>query len=206
MAVITEIKTVRSKCRITLSDGAVWWLTPRECRSLALQEGDEADPESLKKQVFLLQFPRGLRLAVAALARRACSTEEIRRLLSRNRYDPEIQDLVLYKLEKGGYLDDRAFCEQWIRYRSSGKYGAGRIRQELRRKGVSEQEVSEAMEAVSEEDQLDAATDLARKKRRQASGAEDLYKLKAKTIQFLVRRGFGWDTAKKAWDLSEADE
>ena len=108
--------------------------------------------------------------------------------------------------DAGGYLNDRAFCEQWIHYRSSGSYGAARIRQELRRKGVSESEVSEAMESVSEEDQVEAAAVLARRKRRQLGPAEDPYKTKSKIIQYLVRRGFSWDVAKKAYDLTENDE
>lgn len=206
METITEVRPVQKRLRISLSDGSAWWLYPKEWRQLALQEGDEVDPEQFARQVLLIQYPRGLKLAVAALAKRACSTEEIRRLLARNHYCEEAQDMVLCKLEKGGYLNDRAFCEQWIHYRSSGSYGAARIRQELRRKGVSESEVSEAMESVSEEDQVEAAAVLARRKRRQLGPAEDPYKTKSKIIQYLVRRGFSWDVAKKAYDLTENDE
>ena len=205
MVTVTAISKVQSRIRLDLSNGNDWWVTPNEFKKLQILEGEEIDPEEFEKAVILLQYPRGLNLAVSCLARRACSKEEIRRVLLRNHYNSEVTELILYKLEKGGFLDDSEFCSQWIHYRSSGKYGINRIRQELRSKGVDEQIVSEALDSISSDDQLEQATEMARKKRQLIKTNSDSYKTKGKIIQSLVRRGFSWDIAKKAWDRSESD-
>lgn len=203
MVRILSTDKIGFRVRIELSDHTVYWVTQREYNQLPYAPGDDADPAEIKKQIMLIQYPRGLKLAVSCLAKRACSKEEIRRALQRNYYDPEIVDLILYKLEKGGYLNDQDFCSRWIQYRSSAKYGANRIRQELRQKGVSEDDISTAMESIDEDEQLNAAVEIAVKKRQQAEKTADPYKTKAKIIQLLVRRGFSWSVAKKAYDLAE---
>ena len=205
MVTVTAISKVRSKVRIDLSNDSDWWVTPNDYKKLQVLEGDIVNPDEFGKSVMLLQYPRGLNLAVSCLARRACSKEEIRRTLVRNHYNSEVTDLILYKLEKSGFLDDSEFCSQWIHYRSTGKYGINRIRQELRRKGVDEHIVSESLDSISSDDQLFQATEIARKKRQLIKKDSDPYKAKGKIIQSLVRRGFSWDIAKKAWDRSESE-
>jgi regulatory protein len=205
MVIVTSITKIGPRIRLILGDGYEWWMTLREYNRLHIYEGAEIDPEVFRQTVIQLQFPRGLSLAVSCLARRACSKEEILRTLARNHYDSEVIDLILYKLEKNGFLDDSEFCAQWIHYRSSGKYGINRIHQELRQKGVSEQIAAEALNNISPDDQLNQAVEFARKKRKLIKDHSDPYKAKGKIIQALVRRGFSWDIAKKAYDLSGSE-
>jgi SOS response regulatory protein OraA/RecX len=93
------------------------------------------------------------------------------------------------------------FAEQWIESRMK-KYGPARIRQELKIKGVDAETADASMLACSEESQLEAAVSVARKKIRSASSAADLPKLFRQVTGMLVRRGFSWETAKKAYDIA----
>ena len=106
MVTVDSVSRIRSKFRVTLSDDSSWWFTAGDLKELGLTEGDPVDPEQLRQFTLLHQYPRGLNLAVAMLARRACSREEIRKKLDANHYHEEVTDLVLYKLEKEGFLEE----------------------------------------------------------------------------------------------------
>ena len=88
---------------------------------------------------------------------------------------------------------------QWVHSRSR-KYGASRIRQELRTKGIDEDIASEILEDLSEEDQLRQAVALAVKKIRSLQPSCEEKKWKQRITSFLVRRGYSWDLALKAFE------
>lgn len=203
MVTVESVVQFRSRFRMKLSDDSDWWFTAGDMKELGLAEGDPVDPEQLRQFTLLHQYPRGLNLAVAMLAKRACSREEIRRKLETNHYHDEVTDLVLYKLEKEGFLNDRAFAEQWLRYRLSSRYGPRRVEQELRFKGVSPEIRSEIMESVSEEDQLSQAVQFIQSRLRRSSREEDPRKTRDRILRALLRRGFDWDTARSAWSACQ---
>ena len=198
--IVEEITRVRGRVRTRFDNGEEIWLTPAGAAELGLREGDAIGAEALEQFVLLRQYPPALNRAVALLARRACSRGEIEEKLRAARYAPAVVEMVLYKLEREKLLNDRDFADQWVRYRSGGKYGSHRIAQELRRKGVAEDVVEDAMENISEEDQLGEAIAWLRRRYRPEEDPAARRKADQKTLQALVRRGFSWDIAKEALD------
>lgn len=150
-------------------------------------------------------YARALNRAVAMLARRPCSKKEIADRLRRAGFAEETAELVLYKLEKEKLLDDEAFCEQWIRYRLSGKYGPAVIRRELRLKGISEDMIDSAFDLLDEEDQRENALSVARKAWKRTKPTDDVRKNRQKVIASLVRKGYSWEEARIACSLAEKD-
>lgn len=204
------IRKVRSKYKVTLSDESEWWLSASEMRKLDIHEDASVDLPSFREKLLASQTSRGLRLAVSMLAGRPCSRSEVRRKLIVNHYSEEAADRVVARLEKEGFLDDRAFAEQWLRYRLSCRYGARRIAQELKMKGIDPAIREEVMEGLQEEDVFLQAVSLVRSRlRRNTEKAEDR-RFREKVLRSLLQRGYGWDIAKKAWlqavsELSEDD-
>ena len=102
------------------------------------------------------------------------------------------------ELESKKQLSNERFAE----IRAHGlarKYGAARIRHDLRGKGVSE-ELAER--AVSGLDELQKAKQiLARKYRDAASTREE----RARRARFLQSRGFAYDTIRRALRVEEAE-
>ena len=135
------------------------------------------------------------------LARRPHSKGEIERKLENAHYDDEVIGLVLYKLEKEKLLDDLDFARQWVESRMH-KYGAGRIRQELRMKDIDPEMIDEVLEAATEDEQLQHAVDFARKKLKTIRVSDDRQKVFRNTVAALVRRGFSWETARKAFEIA----
>ena len=199
MEIIRSVETIRGKIRITFESSWQVWLRRNEDPGFPLTEGTAVDRESFLAYIRIHQYPPALDRAVRMLAERSCSRREIERKLTLARFDPDVTDLVLFKLEKENLMNDREFAMQWVHSRSR-KYGASRIRQELRTKGIDEDIASEILEDLSEEDQLRQAVALAVKKIRSLQPSCEEKKWKQRITSFLVRRGYSWDLALKAFE------
>ena len=199
MEIIRSVETIRGKIRITFESSWQVWLRRNEDPGFPLTEGTAVDRESFLAYIRIHQYPPALDRSVRMLAERSCSRREIERKLTLARFDPDVTDLVLFKLEKENLLNDREFAMQWVHSRSR-KYGASRIRQELRTKGIDEDIASEILEDLSEEDQLRQAVALAVKKIRSLQPSCEEKKWKQRITSFLVRRGYSWDLALKAFE------
>ena len=208
MDVIQSITRVRSRVCYELDTGEKFWLSKAGASALPVQEGEEVDPAEFRKAVLHIQYPAALNAAVAMLARRACSQGEIEAKLKQSLYSPDTIEMVLYKLQKEKLTNDQEFSEQWVHYRSGKNLGPHRIYQELRAKGISEEDAREAMESLDEKDQLDQAAALARKVFQRARPGEDARKTMQRALSALVRRGYSWDFARDACQhaLEEMEE
>ena len=126
--------------------------------------------------------------ALRLLARREHTRAELERKLSPHAGSSEALDGLLSELKQKNQLSEERFAEERAR-RLSRKYGAARIRQDLKAKGVSE----ELIERVSSEDELRAR---ARHSRAQvpracgdARGTREAHALPA-VARFFLRNNF----------------
>ena len=126
--------------------------------------------------------------AARMLSRRPLSCKGLGdKLLEKGFPEPEVAETLQW-LEALGYLDDREYAQWVIRsYRSRG-YGPMRMRQELKRRGVS-QELCE--ELLSECGENGEAIDAFLKKKLRGPAA-DKRELK-RAADALVRRGFSYE-------------
>jgi regulatory protein len=120
--------------------------------------------------------------ALRLLARREHSRQELARKLAPHAQDPELLQSVLDSLVQNRQLSDQRYAEErshWL----ARKYGAAKIRHELRAKGIAE----EIVEGISTEGELERARAiLNRKYHDPASTREE----RAKRARFLQSRGF----------------
>ena len=130
------------------------------------------------------------------LSYRPRSNVEVRRRLNK-KYDPDIVEAAMQRLTDLGYLDDAAFARFWVENRDTFKpRGPLALRMELRKKGVPDAIIREAIETV---DVADAADRAARKKLRRYRG-ETVTDFKRKLGGFLQRRGFRYETVREVID------
>ena len=202
MVTVAEVTPLRVGVRIRLDNDRVVFLTRKEAAEGGFTEGMQIDENEFDQFVRLRQYPRALNQAVAMLARRPCSRREIERRLQETRYEQEIVELVLYKLEKEKLINDADFAEAWVHYRSGGRYGERRIRQELKQKGVSEEIMQQAMEDLDESEMLDNAAHLASRFLARSKPGEPPAKARNRVMAALIRKGYSWDTAAKAYQIA----
>ena len=128
--------------------------------------------------------------AVALLARRPRSANEIARQLRRHQHADDIIQQVLDDLTAAGLLDDNAFAAYWVEQRDAFRPRSRlALRQELSQKGLDREVVSEALEGL---DEIEAARRVARKQagRWRALPEEEW---RAKMIRYLLRHGYPYD-------------
>ncbi len=128
--------------------------------------------------------------ALRFLVRREHSRAELARKLAPHAESPAAIEAVLDLLTEKKQLSDERFASERARVLSR-KYGAAKIRQDLKEHGVSDALVSR----VSDEGELDRARAiLARKYRSPCTGREET----AKRARFLQSRGFSYDVIRRA--------
>ncbi len=206
MDVITAIKKERSKYRVTVNDAEDVLVPVSLMRERPLSEGQPIDLEDYDKWLMVRQYRFALDRAVGYLAARACSTREIEQKLLRAGYRPSTVEMVIYKLQRENLLDDADFARQWVESRQHHKLGRSRIAQELRRKGISQEEAEDALSVIDDEDQLSGAIALAEKAAVRIKPGEDKRKASSRIAGMLARRGYSWDIAKQAISQAMSDE
>lgn len=145
---------------------------------------DRPDPDSPVARRAQPDTPSQLRArALRLLARREHSRQELARKLAPHAESAEGVEVLLRELQEKKQLSDERFATERARVLSR-KFGAARIRQDLKSKGVSE-EISGRLVSNSEEMEK-ARTILERKYREPAASREE----RAKRMRFLQSRGF----------------
>jgi regulatory protein len=131
--------------------------------------------------------------AVKSLGRRMRSESELRRLMQtkveREETGATKIAAVITRLKEYGYLDDTAFAENYTQLRQQNeKFGARRVSQELNRKGIAQQTITDTIESkyaeVSEE--ALARQHLDRKRIRKPENEKET----ARVMRRLVTAGF----------------
>lgn len=197
--VVKEIQEKRRSAVIVLEESGAFWLTWTQ-----LQEhepfavGQEVDADALREWLLPRQYPMALNDAVALLAQRAYASGEIRQKLKHKLYMEDTIEMVLYKLEKERLLDDEAFAREWAASRARCQIGRSRIRQELQSKGISQETVQRALEALDEGEGEDAACALAAKLLKRYASEPDDRKAMQKLLAAMARRGYGYEESKRA--------
>ena len=155
----------------------------------------EADPLGVARQICLQQ-----------LEARPRTRAELAAVLARRNVDADVAEQVLSRFTDVGVIDDAAFSELWVSSRHRGKgLAGGALRQELRRKGVDDEVIGEAVE------RLDSSTELATARalvdRRQASTRGLPPEARVRRLAgMLARKGYAAGTAFRVVREALADE
>lgn len=132
--------------------------------------------------------------AIGYLSYRPRSRAELERYLQGKKLSPETTAQVLERLERLSLVNDGEFARYWVENREQfaprGRYA---LRAELRRKGVTDGSVEEALTGV---DETASAYEAARKKAARMQGL-DHATFGRRLGGFLGRRGFGYDVVKE---------
>ena len=133
--------------------------------------------------------------ALRHLARREHSRDELARKLAPYAESQELLEDVLRELESKKQLSNERFAEvraHWL----ARKYGASKIRQDLKEKGVSE---DIARGVISDADDLEKAKAILKRKYRDHGMTREE---RARRARFLQSRGFSYDTIRRALSTS----
>lgn len=145
---------------------------------------DDADPEQVARTILLR------RLSAAPRTR-----SELRSDLLRRGLDEDVADRVLDRFTEVGLIDDSAFAQSWVDSRQRTRGSArGILRQELRSKGISDDDAALALEGIDEDAERARAAQLVQVKVRSMSRLEPEVRDR-RLVSMLMRRGYRQGTA-----------
>ena len=135
--------------------------------------------------------------ALRLLARREHTHRELENKLSPHAGTSEDMQSLIAGLKQKNQLSEERFAEERARSLSR-KYGAARIRRDLRAKGVSDELISR----VTGEGELDRARAILERKYRTVAATREE---KAKRMRFLQGRGFSFDIIRAVLSSRDPD-
>jgi regulatory protein len=158
---------------------------------LKLAPGLELTPAQVDEILSEVSRKRAMDAALGLLSYRARSRKEIAGRLKRRGFSAELVELTCARLGELGLLNDRQFAESVARERLvfTGK-GPRHISAELRRKGIPQPLIQQALEQAGDEE--DAARAVLAKVSRRYAGLDPRKRLR-KLHDLLLRRGFSFE-------------
>lgn len=173
-----------------------------------LAKGQRLEVEAQQEMLAAERLRTAKQVALDYLAYKPRTAEEVRRKLERKDVDADTAEAVVERLRELGYLDDAAYAKQYAQRRHQVKgYGPRRIQSDLQRRGVARRHVERAVEALREEaDLLERAREQARKRWRRLQREPDARRRRKKLSDYLLRRGYGYDTIRQVVDELESED
>lgn len=116
--------------------------------------------------------------------------QELAKALARKGVPEEAAHEVLERFEDVGIINDELFASMWVTSRHRGKGLAGRaLSQELRRKGVDDELVRDAVQSLEPEQEEQTARDLVRRKLNATRGLATDARIR-RLAGMLARKGY----------------
>jgi regulatory protein len=136
--------------------------------------------------------------AYALLRSRPRSEFEVRQRLKLKGYGSEIVETVVSDLRRAGEIDDAKFAHLWVESRMhQNPMGDIVLRRELQEKGVSDSIIEATLaHKAAHYDEFKVAFNIAEERFRQFAKL-DKRKAMKRLYDFLIRRGFTFDTVQK---------
>ena len=155
----------------------------REAARLAREEAAaaevEADPEAVARKILL-----------DTLTGQARSRQELAAKLAKRGVPDDLATTLLDRFTEVGLIDDAAYARQWVESRHRSRGLAPRaLAQELRRKGVGDDDTKAALEQIDETDERTAARALVDKKLRSMRGLDHQVATR-RLAGLLARKGY----------------
>lgn len=174
-----------------------------------LKKGAKIDEEALKALKEEESKNRCFSYAIYLLGRQNYFEKVLVEKLKRKEYSEEDIQYTLEKLRYYNYLDDSRLTEAFVRDKKRfSKKGPRYIAEALRNKGVSQEQITKALEEnYSTEEAYENCIGIAEKKLEYyKKKTDDLYQLKSKLYAFLAQRGFSSEVIKRTIEKLTKDE
>jgi len=192
-AITPQVKD-KTRCNIYVDGRFCCGLTLEATVKNRLKVGQSITEERLAEIQLDSEKNAAFDKALTHLSATMKTEKQIREFLVGKGYLPVVIDYVMEKLRSYDFLNDGVYAEYYVE--SAAKRKGGRlIRMELRSKGVADEEIDAALDALDEEQELQTATEILQKYMR--GKTSDVATLQ-KAFRYLMGKGFDYETAKAA--------
>ena len=199
---ILEITPGKGKLfEITLEDEQKLWLHADLVQSEFLHPGDDLDADRIADLRRQAAAHRTYEYGLYLLEKRGYSYRELYdKLMTAPNAQEDAVLAALEKLTRYGFLNDALYAEQLARHYVEGKkYGLRRAEYEMRHRGLSQEDIDDALAAYDDAEQISAQLlEILQKKYARYLTDPDDRKSTEKVTAALVRRGYTYQQIRYA--------
>ena len=185
---------------LTLEDGTELQVGFNQIADYAVYEGRELTDEELEALKDDARRTNVRARAMRILGERSMSRKEMTDRLIQKGEDPALAQETAAWLERIGVINDGEYAGLIVRHYAARGFGAGRIKNELYRRGIPREYWEDALAEMP--DMEDAAYEFFRSRMR---GAEPDAKTVKRASDAACRRGFSWEEIRAAVSRYEAE-
>ena len=199
-AITPQVKD-KTRCNIYLDNRFYCGLT-LECVVVnRLKVGQHVSAEQLDEFQLESEKQTALDKALTYITATQKTEKQIRDYLQKKGYVQAVVEYVVEKMRGYNFLNDKGYAQDYVN-EVSGKKGGKLIKLELRKRGVSEAEIDEAISSLSAEDQTQSALQILQKYLRYKDREQATLQ---KAFRYLLGKGFDYEIAKEALSLLDKD-
>lgn len=162
-----------------------------------LKVGNIVDAESIKEIASEDNYIKAKNYILKVIEKNYKTDKEIYDKLKIKGYEDNIIQRVQHFLHTYQFTDDSKYANMYIKEKMR-KNGKRKIYYSLIQKGVSEEIIEDGLANISDEDEVDSALELAKRKYKSLTRLEsDSRKVYNKLCSYLLRRGYKYENIKK---------
>lgn len=192
-AITPQMKDKR-RCNVYIDGRFCCGLTLEAAVKHRLKVGESVSPERLEEIQLESEKNTALDKALTHISATKKTEKQVRDFLKGKGYLPAVCDYVLEKMHGYGFIDDKEYAQDYVGF-AAAKKGGRLIKLELKAKGIAEEDIDEALTALDQGAQENAAERiLAKYMRGKTPDRETL----AKAYRYLMSKGFDYETARAA--------
>ncbi len=195
MEVVTVTPLGKKKSKICFNTDLKVALYNSEVRRFGIAPGCCLSRENYDEIVREVLLPRAKRRVLYLLQSMDRTEAQLRQKLKEGFFPEEVMDAAILYGKSYHYIDDERYARTYVNNKIKGK-SRRMIAMELEQKGISREGITEAMEDISEEQELETVLSLIRRKRLRSEEDDKMVILKVK--QYLYRKGFSFELIEKA--------
>lgn len=165
-----------------------------------LEKDREIDLQYLNEVINEDNYIKAKTKALKSFERAHKTEKEIIDKLEKAEYNNEIIDRVLQFLKGYGFVDDVKYCDMFINDKIK-KFGKGKIKFDLKKKGIDDKLIEEKLKAVDINLEIDVAKKLAQKKLKEINKKYGKRILYNKVASYLSTKGYSFDIINEALPL-----
>ncbi len=187
-----------SICNVELDSGEKFNFSLELVLKYKLKKGEKITKQLLQEIIADQRIITAKQTALNFVSYKPRTEYQVVAKLQKEKFTNEEINSAVQFLKEFGYIDDFHYAQRYVLYaKTQKKSSKKRIEIDLTKRGISKDIIKETIgKAVSEDEELDNASKLARKKY-ETLLARNAQQLEQKLINYLLNKGFSFEVIKK---------
>ena len=203
--IVTNIVSQNKKKAVVYLDGEIAFVLYKgDFKQYRIDIGEDLSEENYIEITEKLIPKRALERSCNLLMTKDYTEKQLREKLQVDGYTEEVIDKTVERLKNERFLDDRRYAENYIFWKAKER-SKNRIFMDLAQKGIDGRLAEDVYRELLEKNDIDGESKAVRSflEKKRIDPSELDYEEREKLIAKLLRKGFSYDSIKKAFKGSE---